>query len=194
MSPIDELSLPSGFSGWQKTKSSSDWLRWKDRLEGSIYLFIWLAPDLSCGMWDLPPWPGNKPRAPAWGLWSPSHWTTREVPGRLTVSFWVACERIVLLPGLSNSWRWPWNMALDLLGLSLQVSASSSLPGDQLPSTLISHPGASFTRERWTLFPNSLWKITEKFQVAQLGPGLPLGQPALLEHRGKLPGGRQCTE
>lgn len=37
-------------------------------------------------------------------------------------------------------------MALDLLG-SVSPGASSSLPGDQLPSTLISHPGASFTRE-----------------------------------------------
>ena len=137
MSPTDELSLPSGLSGWQKTKSSSDWLRRKDRLEGSIYLFIWLAPGLSCGLWDLLPWPGIKPRVPAQGLWSPSPWTTRGVPGRLTVSFWVACERIVLLPGLSNNGRWPWNMALDLSG---SVS-----------------PGVSFIVSTWrpaTIYPN----------------------------------------
>ena len=35
---------------------------------------------LSCGMQDLDPWPGVKPRPPAPGAWSPSHWTAREVP------------------------------------------------------------------------------------------------------------------
>ena len=35
---------------------------------------------LSCGMWDLVPWPGIKPRTPAMGAESLSHWTTREVP------------------------------------------------------------------------------------------------------------------
>ena len=34
---------------------------------------------LSCGMWDLVPWPGIKPRPPALGAWSLSYWTTREV-------------------------------------------------------------------------------------------------------------------
>ena len=27
-----------------------------------------------CGTWDLAPWPGIKPRAPALGAWSLSHW------------------------------------------------------------------------------------------------------------------------
>ena len=35
---------------------------------------------LSCSMWDLVPWPGIESRPPALGLWSFSHWTTREVP------------------------------------------------------------------------------------------------------------------
>ena len=41
---------------------------------------------LSCGllvaacMWDLVPWPGIKPWAPALGARSLTHWTTREVP------------------------------------------------------------------------------------------------------------------
>ena len=35
----------------------------------------------SCSMWDLVPWPGIKPRFPASGAWSLSHWTTREIPG-----------------------------------------------------------------------------------------------------------------
>ena len=34
----------------------------------------------SCGMWDLIPWPGIKPGAPALGAWTCSHWTSREVP------------------------------------------------------------------------------------------------------------------
>ena len=36
--------------------------------------------DFSCSMWDLVPGPGVKPRPPAWGEWSLSWWTTREVP------------------------------------------------------------------------------------------------------------------
>ena len=35
---------------------------------------------LSCGMWDLVPWPRIKPRPPALGAWSLSHWTNRGVP------------------------------------------------------------------------------------------------------------------
>ena len=31
-------------------------------------------------MWDLVPWPGTKPRPPALGAWSLTHWTTGEVP------------------------------------------------------------------------------------------------------------------
>ena len=33
---------------------------------------------VSCGIWDIVPWPGVKPRSPALGLWSLSHQTTRE--------------------------------------------------------------------------------------------------------------------
>ena len=61
-----------------------------------LFLFIWLwqvldatyrglqssffgMQALSCGMWDLVPWPESQPRPPALGAWSLSHWTTREV-------------------------------------------------------------------------------------------------------------------
>ena len=35
---------------------------------------------VSCGMWDLVPWPGIEPRPPALGLRSLSDYTTREIP------------------------------------------------------------------------------------------------------------------
>ena len=38
------------------------------------------AQGLSCGMWDLVPQPGIKPRAPVLRDQSLSHWTTRGVP------------------------------------------------------------------------------------------------------------------
>ena len=45
-----------------------------------INYFIYLAVlGLSCGMWDLVPWPGIKPEPPALGVWSLSHRTIREV-------------------------------------------------------------------------------------------------------------------
>ena len=34
---------------------------------------------LSCGIWDLVPWPGIEPEPPALGVWHLNHWTTREV-------------------------------------------------------------------------------------------------------------------
>ena len=46
-----------------------------------FFVFIYLdAPGLSCGMWDLVPWPGIKPGPSALGARSLNHWTTREVP------------------------------------------------------------------------------------------------------------------
>ena len=46
----------------------------------NIYLFVYLdALGLSCGMWDLVPWPGIEPSPAALGAYSLNHWTTREV-------------------------------------------------------------------------------------------------------------------
>ena len=40
----------------------------------------------SCGMWDIVPQSGIELRPPALGVWSVSHWTTREVPGIFKLS------------------------------------------------------------------------------------------------------------
>ena len=70
---------------------------WSHSLPLYFYSFIWLhqvlavalkifsygMKTLSCGMRDLVPWPGIKPWAPALGMWSLSHWITREVPSLL---------------------------------------------------------------------------------------------------------------
>ena len=45
---------------------------------GTFTCGMWM---LSCGMRHLVPWPGIEPGSPALGVWSLSHWTTREVPG-----------------------------------------------------------------------------------------------------------------
>ena len=37
------------------------------------------AESFSCGIWELGPWPGIDIRPPALGVWSLSHWTSREV-------------------------------------------------------------------------------------------------------------------
>ena len=34
---------------------------------------------LSCGIWDLVPWPGMELEPPALRAWNLGHWTTREV-------------------------------------------------------------------------------------------------------------------
>jgi len=54
-----------------------------------ISIFIYLTGlGLSCGIQDLVPRPGVKSRSPALGVWSLSHWTTREVPPRIFLNPW----------------------------------------------------------------------------------------------------------
>ena len=43
-------------------------------------LSSWHAVSLSCGTWDLVPWLGIELGPSAVGVWSLSHWTTREGP------------------------------------------------------------------------------------------------------------------
>ena len=86
----------SGLPGW-----SVNWLYHRGREFGSnyqnhngtiLFFFNLTALGLSCGLWtlncsiwDLAPWPGIKPRAPALGSRSLSHRTSRGVPAW---SFW----------------------------------------------------------------------------------------------------------
>ena len=52
------------------------------------YIFIYLAVlGLGCSTRDIVPWPGIKPGPPALGAQSLNHWTTREVPVLLLLSF-----------------------------------------------------------------------------------------------------------
>ena len=60
------------------------------RLHIFLKVFIWLHWVLveahgifSCSMCDLLPWPGVKPRSPALGACSLSHWTTKDSPKTL---------------------------------------------------------------------------------------------------------------
>ena len=53
------------------------WLCWV--LVATCGIFGCGMGTLSCGMWDLVPWPGIE-FGPALGAWNLSHWTTREVP------------------------------------------------------------------------------------------------------------------
>ena len=45
-----------------------------------FFFYYFTMPGLSCSMWDLVLWPGIEPRLPVLGVWSFSHWITREVP------------------------------------------------------------------------------------------------------------------
>ena len=51
--------------------------------------FSWIRWTLSCGLWDLVPQQGIEPSLPVLGVWSLSHWTTREVPG-----VWLSCKEL----------------------------------------------------------------------------------------------------
>ena len=54
--------------------SVRSWLQYMGSLAGGMQTL--------CSTWDLVPWAGIKPSPPALGVWSLSHWTTREVPAR----------------------------------------------------------------------------------------------------------------
>ena len=55
-----------------------------------IFIIYLAMLGLSCGMWDLVPWPGIEPESPALGAWSLSHRTTREVRIK---QFWILWNR-----------------------------------------------------------------------------------------------------
>ena len=61
---------------------------------------------LNWGMWDLVPRPGIKPRPPALGAQSLSHWTTREV-----LKLLLKCSMAqVLVAAVTMVWTfWPWS-------------------------------------------------------------------------------------
>ena len=50
-------------------------------------------------MWDLVPQRGIKPGPPALGVWSLTHWTTREVPKALLLKAWSAGQELWQLFG-----------------------------------------------------------------------------------------------
>ena len=68
------LSLPRTFSGFIHYSASVL------PCGGTQEFFSHSLQTLSCGMWDLVPHPGIKPRPPAMGVWSLTHWTNREEP------------------------------------------------------------------------------------------------------------------
>ena len=98
-------------------------------------LFIWLCQvfvaargtsscgmwTLSCGTWDLVPWPGMK-LGPLHCEWSLSHWTMREVTYEGVFSYWIS-YRSSLVP---SSFFFPPNKKCSGLRRALSVRFRSS--------------------------------------------------------------------
>ena len=64
----------------------------------------------SCGMWDIEPQSGIELRPPALGVWSVSHWTTREIPEIFKLSS-AEMEKAVdreVIERLEIKWRRKW--------------------------------------------------------------------------------------
>ena len=59
---------------------------------------------LSWGIWTPVPWPGIKPRLPALGSWSLSHWTTWEIPA--AVSFFLLEEKCSSMLCISHNYTY----------------------------------------------------------------------------------------
>ena len=87
-------------TGMGQSQGRGEWKEWDREVEGYflqsfrghsfffLKIFTYLAAPglsssmrpLSCGLWDLVPWPGIEPRAPALGIRTLNCWTTMEVP------------------------------------------------------------------------------------------------------------------
>ena len=69
---------------------------WTQRI--SCFKFVYLAaPGLHCGTWNLICWPGIKPKPPTLGVYSLSHWTTREVPEDIILDSMIPSIIIIIL-------------------------------------------------------------------------------------------------
>ena len=147
---ISELAnIQSHWKNWKPPKINGQalmkqWDLW------SVILFIWLGRVLVAGCriinlpisslvatWELSfasrgilvPWPGIEPRSPALGVWSLSHWTTRDVPQHLCSGLpsfprWLTYSFIFLqLVGVFFFWhmrlpaRWTWKVIWKALAL-----------------------------------------------------------------------------
>ena len=60
-------------------EAAKSWTQLSNWLAAAAFIYL-AALGLSCGMRDLVPWPGIGLEPLALGVWSLSHWTTREVP------------------------------------------------------------------------------------------------------------------
>ena len=71
-----------------------------------IFFFFFWPCRVACGI--LVPWPGIKPVPPAVEVWSPNHWTAREVPRFLFLKeipvFSISCIFLLNLISLSYTW------------------------------------------------------------------------------------------
>ena len=129
-----------------------------------VYLFILAGPGLSCGTWDLLPWPGMEPRPPALGAQSLIHWTSREVPW---LSFYI-CLHLV-------SWLKAWGFWVreeidDLLTLSvlLPIPSRQHTEGRWAREEL-EIQGSQSCRCQWLTHPSfPLWTWRERPLLSDL--------------------------
>ena len=166
------------------------WLHWVLAAAHGIFYLSCSTRDLSCGMqtlscslWDLVPWLGIKPRLPALGMWSLSHWTTREVPrmGVFTVLLWYVfvtslpwpfCHECPLYQAGSallpdSSWLSPPPGSTPALGVPfLGAPAGCSLPASFPPPT----PQLPELRSYWNSQPRLMLRPWGPEEVQEMFP------------------------
>ena len=139
-------------------------------------------PGLSCSVCDLVPWPGIEPGAPALGVGSLSHWTTREVH---TWAFFSALFTVLLPQDLCTCWPAAWNplpFPRHLLN-SLQSRPhflSTTLNPHKISSLITSYLGFLGQGYNFTL-PRSIWFMPLFLQLSHLVMSDSL-QPHGLQH------------
>ena len=134
------------------------------------------ALDLSCSMWDLVPWPGIEPGSLLLGMWSLSHWSTREVPD--TFKKGLTCTLVQRWRG-SGRGGIPSRGYLEMCMRAFFITAASSVHGGA--------GGGLLTFSAWSsVMPSILvrWPVLQRNNPACLAPSSradPAAAQSLLE-------------
>ena len=158
--------------GYQMIVSFFFWLSW-------VLLVAFRIFDLSFDMWDLVPWPLIRPRPPALGAGSLSHWTTRDIPAFVFLVIQCFFKKILFLliyltvPGL-NCGMWdlvPWP-GIEPGPPILTVQRLSHWTNSEVSSAFFFH-NINIYCFIWILY----WKPSSAFKLRSVH--CPFGQNAL---------------
>ena len=122
------------------------WLCWVSVAACGIFHLSYAMQTLSCGKWDLGPWSGIKPRPPALGGRSLSHWTTRK-------------SLYGHLKGNMQKCGFPGGLVVKNLPAIQEMQVRTLGQEDPLEKEMATHSSILAWKIPWTEEPRELWSI-----------------------------------